>query len=111
MTLAGTRPPTEDEYIQYKDYHKRRLAVKPGITGMWQVSGRSNITDFEEVVALDSKYIEDWNIRYRLFLRFYLPYSKVIYKLDEVPGGERSVNADRQKLFRDRKGAVKQMRD
>lgn len=62
MSLVGTRPPTEDEYIQYKDYHKRRLAVKPGITGMWQVSGRSNITDFEEVVALDSKYIEDWNI-------------------------------------------------
>ena len=46
MSLVGTRPPTEDEYIQYKDYHKRRLAVKPGITGMWQVSGRSNITDF-----------------------------------------------------------------
>lgn len=62
MSLVGTRPPTEDEYIYYEDYHRRRLAIKPGITGMWQVSGRSDITDFEEVVALDSQYIENWNI-------------------------------------------------
>lgn len=62
MSLVGTRPPTVDEFMQYEYHHKSRLATKPGITGMWQVSGRSNITDFEEVVALDNKYIENWNI-------------------------------------------------
>ena len=62
MSLVGTRPPTEDEWKQYKPYHRARLAVKPGLTGMWQVSGRSDITDFEEVVKLDMKYIKNWNI-------------------------------------------------
>lgn len=61
MSLVGTRPPTVDEYKQYELYHKKRLAIKPGITGMWQVSGRSDITDFEEVVKLDTDYIEKWN--------------------------------------------------
>lgn len=62
MSLVGTRPPTVDEYEQYKYYHKSRLATKPGITGMWQISGRSDITDFDEVVALDNQYIQNWNI-------------------------------------------------
>lgn len=62
MSLVGTRPPTEDEWKQYKPYHRARLAVKPGLTGMWQVSGRSDITDFEEVVKLDMKYIKNWNL-------------------------------------------------
>ena len=62
MSLVGTRPPTEDEWNQYKPYHRARLAVKPGLTGMWQVSGRSDITDFEEVVKLDMKYIKNWNL-------------------------------------------------
>lgn len=62
MSLVGTRPPTVDEYEQYERHHKVRLAAKPGLTGMWQVSGRSDIVDFEEVVALDKKYIEEWNI-------------------------------------------------
>ena len=62
MSIVGTRPPTVDEYEQYELLHKRRLSIKPGITGLWQVSGRSAITDFEEVVALDTKYIMDWNI-------------------------------------------------
>lgn len=62
MSLVGTRPPTVDEYEQYDLLHKRRLSIKPGITGLWQVSGRSAITNFEEVVALDTKYIMDWNI-------------------------------------------------
>ncbi len=62
MSLVGTRPPTVDEYEKYEKHHKARLAMKPGITGMWQVSGRSDITDFEQVVALDRKYIQDWNI-------------------------------------------------
>lgn len=53
MSLVGTRPPTLDEWEKYELHHRARLAVKPGITGMWQVSGRSDITDFEEVVKLD----------------------------------------------------------
>ncbi len=62
MSLVGTRPPTVDEYEQYELHHKIRLAAKPGITGMWQVSGRSDIVDFEEVLALDTKYISEWNL-------------------------------------------------
>ena len=61
MSLVGTRPPTVDEYEQYELGHRKRLAMKPGLTGMWQVSGRSDITDFDEVVALDAKYIEQWD--------------------------------------------------
>ena len=61
MSLVGTRPPTEDEWEQYSFHHRARLAVKPGITGLWQVSGRSEITDFEEVVKLDAQYIRNWN--------------------------------------------------
>ncbi len=62
MSLVGTRPPTMDEWEKYEKHHRARLATKPGITGMWQVSGRSNITDFEEVVRLDTKYISEWNL-------------------------------------------------
>lgn len=62
MSLVGTRPPTLDEYKQYQLQHRKRLAMKPGLTGMWQVSGRSDIVDFDEVVALDAKYIEDWSL-------------------------------------------------
>lgn len=60
MSLVGTRPPTVDEFKKYESYHKRRLSIKPGITGMWQVSGRSSIDDFEEVVKLDLEYIDNW---------------------------------------------------
>lgn len=62
MSLIETRPPTVDEYEKYNYHHKIRLAIKPGITGMWQVSGRSNITDFEEVVELDASYITNWSL-------------------------------------------------
>ena len=62
MSLVGTRPPTVDEWNQYDPHHRIRMSAKPGITGMWQVSGRSEITDFEEVVALDRYYIEHWSI-------------------------------------------------
>ena len=62
MSLIGTRPPTVEEYEKYDYHHKIRLAIKPGITGMWQVSGRSNITDFEEVVKLDASYITNWTL-------------------------------------------------
>ena len=61
MSLVGTRPPTLDEWEKYEYHHRARLACKPGITGMWQVSGRSEITDFEEVVKLDTKYITNWS--------------------------------------------------
>lgn len=62
MSIVGTRPPLISETNLYELHHRARLAIKPGITGMWQVSGRSNITDFEEVVNLDKEYISNWNI-------------------------------------------------
>ena len=62
MSLVGTRPPTLDEFNDYTYYHKKRLSFRPGLTGMWQVSGRNDITDFEEVVKLDIEYIDDWSL-------------------------------------------------
>ncbi|HGJ9503411.1 TPA: sugar transferase [Streptococcus pneumoniae] len=62
MSLVGTRPPTVDEYEHYTPEQKRRLSFKPGITGLWQVSGRSEIKNFDEVVKLDVAYIDDWTI-------------------------------------------------
>lgn len=62
MSLVGTRPPTVDEYEQYELVHKSRLATKPGLTGMWQVSGRSEIKDFNDVVKLDNEYIRNWSL-------------------------------------------------
>ncbi len=62
MSLVGTRPPTVDEFEKYTPGQKRRLSFKPGITGLWQVSGRSNITDFDDVVRLDLAYIDNWTI-------------------------------------------------
>lgn len=62
MSLVGTRPPTVDEFEQYESHHKRRLSMRPGITGMWQVCGRSDIQNFEEVVKLDVKYIDNWSL-------------------------------------------------
>lgn len=70
MSLVGTRPPTVDEFEQYEGHHKVRLSIKPGLTGMWQVNGRSDITDFEEVVRLDNKYIAEWNIRLDIKILF-----------------------------------------
>ena len=62
MSIVGTRPPLKDEVDLYEIHHRARLAIKPGITGLWQVSGRSDITDFEEVVRMDKEYIANWNI-------------------------------------------------
>lgn len=62
MSLVGTRPPTVEEYEMYEMHHLKRISIKPGITGMWQTSGRSDITDFEEVVRLDTQYITNWEI-------------------------------------------------
>lgn len=63
MSVVGTRPPTVNEYKEYEAHHKGRLATKPGLTGMWQVSGRSDITDFEEVVRLDKEYIDNFSLK------------------------------------------------
>jgi exopolysaccharide biosynthesis polyprenyl glycosylphosphotransferase len=61
MSLVGTRPPTTDEVKSYVSEHLKRLSAKPGITGLWQVSGRNEITDFDKVVELDCRYLESWN--------------------------------------------------
>ena len=62
MSVVGTRPPTIDEWNKYDLHHRARLAIKPGITGLWQVSGRSEIKDFEEVVKLDTEYIRNFSL-------------------------------------------------
>ena len=63
MSLVGTRPPTLDEWEKYEPHHRARMSFRPGLTGLWQVSGRSNITDFEEVVKLDTQYIGEWSVK------------------------------------------------
>lgn len=62
MSLVGTRPPLLSEWENYDLHHRARMTVKPGITGLWQISGRSEITDFEEVVRLDREYIDNWSV-------------------------------------------------
>ncbi|MCR5671131.1 MAG: sugar transferase [Butyrivibrio sp.] len=62
MSLVGTRPPTEEEFLQYNEHYRRRLSMTPGLTGLWQISGRSDIEDFDEVVKLDLKYIDNWSL-------------------------------------------------
>nr|WP_297706571.1 sugar transferase [uncultured Butyrivibrio sp.] len=62
MSLVGTRPPTENEFKEYNEHYRRRLSMTPGLTGMWQISGRSDIQDFDEVVKLDLKYIDNWSL-------------------------------------------------
>jgi len=68
MSIVGTRPPTPDEVEQYELWHLKRICVKPGITGLWQISGRNEITDFNEIVKLDLKYIENWRFRDDLYI-------------------------------------------
>lgn len=80
MSIVGTRPPLVGEVNLYELHHRARLAIKPGITGMWQVSGRSDITDFEEVVRLDKEYISKWNIG--LDIRILLKTVMVVFKKD-----------------------------
>ncbi len=70
MSLVGTRPPTPNEVEKYEVHHKQRLDVKPGLTGEWQVKGRSKIVDFEEVVHLDLQYQKNWSLFYDLQLIF-----------------------------------------
>ena len=68
MSLVGTRPPTLDEWQQYEEGHRIRMSMRPGITGIWQVSGRSSITDFNEVVKMDEEYIETWSLSKDFFI-------------------------------------------
>lgn len=68
MSLVGTRPPTGDEVALYNDRHWKRLKVKPGLTGEWQVNGRSSIKDFEEIVNLDLRYQSQWHPLYDVFV-------------------------------------------
>ena len=70
MSLVGTRPPTLDEWEKYEPHHRARMSFRPGLTGLWQVSGRSNITDFEEVVKLDTQYIREWSFKNDLRIIF-----------------------------------------
>jgi len=70
MSLVGTRPPTPDEVSKYQKWHHRRISIKPGITGLWQVSGRNKITDFDEIVKLDLRYIDRWSIWQDLIIIF-----------------------------------------
>lgn len=62
MSLVGTRPPTPEEVELYKDHHFRRISIRPGLTGQWQIKGRNKIMDFDKVVAYDIDYIKNWNI-------------------------------------------------
>lgn len=70
MSLVGTRPPTLDEWKKYEPHHRARMSFRPGLTGLWQVSGRNNITDFEEVVKLDIQYINEWSVKNDLRIIF-----------------------------------------
>lgn len=70
MSLVGTRPPTEDEFEQYSSHYRRRLSMTPGLTGLWQISGRSDIVDFDEVVKLDLEYIDNWSLGWDIKILF-----------------------------------------
>ena len=70
MSLVGTRPPTVDEWQRYEPYHRSRMSTRPGITGLWQVSGRSNIRDFDTVVRMDREYIENWSLKKDIYILF-----------------------------------------
>lgn len=77
MSLVGTRPPTVDEFEQYNQYYRRRLSMTPGLTGLWQVSGRSDIDNFDDVVKLDLEYIDSWSLG--LDLKILLKTFKVVF--------------------------------
>ena len=70
MSLVGTRPPTVDEWERYEPFHRARMSTWPGITGLWQVSGRSKIRDFDTVVRLDREYIENWSLKQDIYILF-----------------------------------------
>ena len=97
MSLVGTRPILPDELEQYELHHRARIAIKPGITGMWQVSGRSDITDFEEIVRLDTEYISEWNIGLDIKILFKTVLAVINYY--QIPGGEDMVVANEKKML------------
>ncbi len=68
MSLVGTRPPTADEVAHYNERHWQRLDVRPGMTGQWQVNGRSSVKDFEDIVTLDLDYQQQWTPVYDVLL-------------------------------------------
>lgn len=80
MSLVGTRPPTVDEFEQYNGYYRRRMSITPGLTGMWQVSGRSDIQDFEEIVKLDLEYIDNWSLWLDIKILFMTVYTVLAAK-------------------------------
>ncbi|MBN1130957.1 MAG: sugar transferase [Chitinispirillaceae bacterium] len=82
MSLVGTRPPTVDEVSQYQKWHHRRISIRPGITGLWQVSGRNKITNFDEIVKLDLTYIDNWSIW--LDTKIILKTIAVVFKRDRA---------------------------
>ncbi len=67
MSLVGPRPPLPEEVTRYEDWHFERLEVLPGLTGLWQVSGRSDLS-FDECVRLDLFYVENWSLAYDLYI-------------------------------------------
>ena len=68
MSVVGTRPPTPDEVKGYEIWHRRRISMKPGVTGLWQISGRNNVTDFNQVVRLDLQYMDHWRFTRDLYI-------------------------------------------
>ncbi|HKM35861.1 MAG TPA: sugar transferase [Lachnospiraceae bacterium] len=82
MSLVGTRPPTLDEVEKYQRKQWRRISIKPGITGMWQVSGRSKVRDFDEIVELDTEYIDSWTLW--LDIKIILKTVIVLFKHDDA---------------------------
>ena len=70
MSIVGTRPPTPDEWEKYSPEHRMRMSIKPGVTGLWQISGRSSIVDFDQVIKLDKQYIDNWNFWYDIKIIF-----------------------------------------
>ena len=88
MSLVGTRPILQDELQKYELHHRARIAIKPGITGMWQVSGRSDITDFEEVVRLDTEYMSDIH-----------PVNNTVKYIDKLRGHRRDGKLEHQSAY------------
>ena len=70
MSLVGPRPPLISEYVRFNEYQRRKLAVKPGITCLWQVRGRNEVKDFDEWVKLDLEYIRRWSLKLDLWILF-----------------------------------------
>ena len=68
MSLVGTRPPTPEEVAAYNRFHWQRLNVLPGMTGEWQVNGRSGVKDFDDIVGMDLKYQREWSVGYDISL-------------------------------------------